>query len=308
MGRRFAGPTLGADVNRTLAVKLPEARTPNINTRHTTIPLNSSVITTTTSSNHPRPSHSTFPSAQTPSLISLLKMTTSTPSLSLDVSNGYAWIADHLMTSPSTYQMPLRAMWELNAPGGELSTRHQRHHPGSTPGTPSSRSGSGISHEGISSYEEEDASARSSSSATSFTPSTLSSLRDPRDTLATLHANVMQHFTTTTTTSPGANMPLTTITNFVREALPGELRQVRFSEGLTCLDFLREIETKRRREWAGVRIRLGVPPDQGGRASYTERVEDGSPVDAWIQAMTEKEQDAESLYSQVYVGVRHWVS
>ncbi|KAI9884931.1 MAG: Transcription initiation factor TFIID subunit 12 [Watsoniomyces obsoletus] len=273
-------------------------------------------------------------------------MAVSTPSLSLDIGGGSGWILDHLMYPPS-YQLPLRSMWELNAPGGELQVHQQHWAPGKAtgigtfhidhrPDVGSSRASQqrsrGISHRGISPRGRSSPSPSHVLTRAAIPPSPPSLLAQQSSietgeeyvavrsrsvlrlttttttTKALMHANIMHRLTTTTPISQGA-LPLPNLIAFVRECLPINLAEVRFSDGLTVLDYLKDIESKRRREVFGVLVRLGVPLQDGGRASssYPERVELGSVLDQWIQVTLGHDRDAESLYTQVFVGVRHWI-
>ena len=77
---------------------------------------------------------------------------------------------------------------------------------------------------------------------------------------------------------------------------------VDFPQALTGLDYLRDLETRRRREIAGACRRLGID----GAAS--ENATKYRQVGEWQRSIEEKERRCEALYASVYIGIRRWVS
>ena len=81
---------------------------------------------------------------------------------------------------------------------------------------------------------------------------------------------------------------------------------VDFTQALTAMDYLKDVDNRRRRELASALQRLGL--DRGfderrsGQPAQRERVSE------WIKSMQDKERKVEALYTQVYIGLRRWVS
>lgn len=76
-----------------------------------------------------------------------------------------------------------------------------------------------------------------------------------------------------------------------------------FPQALTGLDYLKDLETRRRRECASAMSRLGIDRDALER--------DGTTLSPrclrWVKAAEEKERKVDQLYTQIYVGLRRWI-
>ncbi len=73
---------------------------------------------------------------------------------------------------------------------------------------------------------------------------------------------------------------------------------------LTALDYLKDLETRRRRELTLVFERLGLDKDTLGEAGLEIR----RAHVKWAVDMQAKDGKVELLYTEVYVGLRRWVS
>lgn len=106
--------------------------------------------------------------------------------------------------------------------------------------------------------------------------------------------------------SQPCSLPPSFITSFVRRCFPFELDKVDFAQALTALDYLRDLETRRRREIVSAFGRLGVDPltfDKDG-----DEISKKYPgVATWVNEIEVKERMVEALYTQVYIGLRRWV-
>lgn len=108
--------------------------------------------------------------------------------------------------------------------------------------------------------------------------------------------------------SQPCSLPPIFINSFVRRCFPPELELVDFSQALTGLDYLKDLETRRRREGAAAFNRLGIERDQL-RADREELLKTAHPTVAkWADDTEKSETKIEALYTQVYVALRRWVS
>ena len=80
---------------------------------------------------------------------------------------------------------------------------------------------------------------------------------------------------------------------------------VDFTQALTALDYLGNLDNTRRKELARALQRLGldksVVDDRNGIISADPRVSE------WVKDMQEKEKKVQAYYTQVYIGLRRWV-
>ena len=93
--------------------------------------------------------------------------------------------------------------------------------------------------------------------------------------------------------------------SFVRRCFTPDLCLVDFTQALTAMDYLKDLENRRKRELAQAlqRLRLDKTPDgvACGVMSTNPR------MSQWVAGQQDKERKAETLYTQVYVGLRRWV-
>lgn len=99
------------------------------------------------------------------------------------------------------------------------------------------------------------------------------------------------------------SLPASFISSYVRKCFPQELCDVDFTMALTALDYLKDLETRRRRELAHALERLGLDKKILGDSG----LEVGRAHLDWAVSMQTKDGKAESLYTEVYVGLRRWV-
>ena len=100
------------------------------------------------------------------------------------------------------------------------------------------------------------------------------------------------------------SLPPSFITSFVRRCFTADLCLVDFTQALTALDYLKDLDNRRKRELALVLQRLGIEQDKADQ----EREDSKNPrITEWAHGMRDKERKVEALYSQVYIGLRRWV-
>jgi len=71
------------------------------------------------------------------------------------------------------------------------------------------------------------------------------------------------------------------------------------------MDYLKDLEVRRRGEVVAALDRLGVKRNDIGQKSVLGKKYPG--VLRWVLDIEEKERRIEALYSQVYIGLRRWV-
>nr|POE48013.1 hypothetical protein CFP56_01341 [Quercus suber] len=185
----------------------------------------------------------------------------------------YQLILDHILTYPGSYEIPLRTMYTLNC-----ASRAQHIQRAST------------------------------SSSTSSNGSPASPQAPWQDRTAT--QEFAQNLIAQVSQLPNQPtlLPPSFIMSFLRKTFPAELVCVDFPSALTGLDYLKDLETRRRREVASAFGRLGID-----RATLTPSVNDAKlsakypGVLQWIKAVEEKERKVEALYTQLYVALRRWL-
>jgi len=187
--------------------------------------------------------------------------------------SSYQHILDHVLTYNAGYEMPLRTMYTLNsAPRAQpLPPRH---------GTPLSNANS---------------------------PPT-SPLIGPgwqdHSTTNAFNENLMAQMSQLT--MQPASLPPIFITAFLGRCFPSDLVCVDFPQALTGLDYLKDLETRRQREIVYALGRSQIDPAILENELELRRQYPG--VARWKASIKSQEQIIETLYTQLYIGVRRWVS
>ena len=195
------------------------------------------------------------------------------------------WILEHLLAYPGTYEIPLRTMYTLNSAPQATQPPHQTLRPGTPP---------------------------SLSSSTSSADSSPASPNFPSEQQHQLAANsATEHFKTCLMThisrlpSQPFSLPPAFITSFVRRCFTEELDLVDFTQALTALDYLKDLDNRRKREFTLGLQRLGL--DQSLADQAKGEISKNEKISEWVQTMQEKERKVEQLYAQAYIGIRRWV-
>ncbi len=103
------------------------------------------------------------------------------------------------------------------------------------------------------------------------------------------------------------SLPPSFITDFVRRCFPLDICLVDFTQALTAMDYLKNLEDRRRREMSAALRRLNV--DVATLDNDRESLAREQPgVFKWVAGIVEKAIKIEDLYMAVYVGLRRWVS
>ncbi|KAI9758263.1 MAG: RNA polymerase I enhancer binding protein [Chaenotheca gracillima] len=199
---------------------------------------------------------------------------------------AYPWILEHILSYPGTYEISLRNMYTLNSSQGP---HHQVPQDASRPATSQSASRPASNKTSPMSAEFPLADSPSSSSPSSA---------------ARFKANLMSQISQLPTQP--CSLPASFVTAFVRRCFPEELELVDFPHALTSLDYMRDLEARRRRDLASALRSLGVDK-QSLSPDGTEVITRKPQVAAWVKSMEDKERKVQALYTQVYIGIRRWM-
>jgi hypothetical protein len=193
----------------------------------------------------------------------------------LDTPDGSAltWILDHYLRYPGSYELPLRTMYALNS------------NPASGRRSPETA----FSHR----------STNSSSSKSSQSSQDVS-----LDAAADFKAQLTHQISRLP--SQPCSLPPSFITTFLRRCFSAQLEDVDFPQALTALDYLKDFDIRRRKEVAAALQRLGVESSDLKERSELSKKYPG--VVSWIESLDAKTRKVEALYTQVYIGLRRWVS
>ncbi|OJJ51372.1 hypothetical protein ASPZODRAFT_373557 [Penicilliopsis zonata CBS 506.65] len=185
------------------------------------------------------------------------------------------WILDHVLRYPGSYELPLRTMYSLNC--NPTSQSHSQ--PGST-------------------YPETAFTARSSMNSTKSSTSTSSQ----GDAAAQFKAQLVSQISRLP--SQPCSLPPSFVTSFLRRCFALQIEEVDFPQALTGLDYLKDLENRRRKDVVSALQRLGIQRDDLDQKAELGKQYPG--VLSWIEAIEDKEKKIEALYTQVYVGLRRW--
>ncbi|KAI4613978.1 uncharacterized protein J4E88_009042 [Alternaria novae-zelandiae] len=183
--------------------------------------------------------------------------------------NSMAYILEHVLQYPGSYDIPLKTMYELN--------RVDRAQP-----IPKNYTKSGNTSPISSSFAWNTTEA----ATMSFTSSLM---------------NQLKALPTRTSALPPAF-----IVNFVTRTFMPEPADVDWSQALTALDYLKDLETRRRREMATTFEALDVHRDTWD-ADMARVAEKAPGIALWINNLEGKNRKAESYYAQLWVGLRRWI-
>lgn len=188
--------------------------------------------------------------------------------------SAYQLIMDHVLTYPGTYELPLRTMYALNC-----APRTQQPSSGSRrPASPGSA--------GFTSPANSQGSFQHPETTLSFTEN--------------LMAQMSQ------ISGQPSSLPPSFITSFLLRCFPPDLVCVDFPQALTGLDYLKDLETRRRRDVATALGRMGVDRStlDGDAAPLIHRSAD---VKQWVDSILDKERRVDALYTQLFIALRRWI-
>ncbi|KAI9041155.1 uncharacterized protein KD926_007266 [Aspergillus affinis] len=187
--------------------------------------------------------------------------------------SSFLWIFEHCLRYPETYEMPLRNMYALNC--------NPTRQPPAATGPPETAFANRTSHSSKSSESSQEAPWGRDS-----------------DFRAMLTHEISQKG------SQPCSLPPTFLITFLRRCFATELEFVDFPQALTGLDYLKDLEVRRKKEVAAALQRLEVQPaDLRANSEFRKKY---PGVVVWIEEMNLKNRKMEALYTQIYIGLRRW--
>ncbi|KAJ9353141.1 hypothetical protein DTO027B9_5393 [Paecilomyces variotii] len=202
---------------------------------------------------------------------------------SLSEDSALPWILDHFLKYPGSYEIPLRTMYALNS----TPSAQPQPQPTSRPPTAFSRRGA------------QSPPARSP-------PASPTSPGFPSDDRACPAAQFRAQLLSQISRLPSqpCSLPPSFVTSFLRRCFSPNIDEVDFPQALTGLDYLKDLETRRRKEVFAALKRLGL--DRDDLCSKDELAKKYPGVLRWLESIEQNERKVEALYTQVYIGLRRW--
>ena len=191
---------------------------------------------------------------------------------------SYQLILEHVIKYPGSYELPLRKMYELNS-----TVRPQQLMVSLNPQTKSA-------------FSEN---AGPSSTATHGN----ANVANVRDNAERLAANLMSMIAQRP--SQPCSLPPSFIISFVQKAFPAELDCADFTQALTALDYLNDLEKTRRARYSAALEKINVP--ENGEEEQDDLSRRYPGVAEWVVDIKNKDRLAHAYYTQVYLRLRHWV-
>lgn len=180
-------------------------------------------------------------------------------------SAAMAYVLEHVLQCPGSYDFPLRTMWELN----RLDRAQILPKSGNT-----------------SPVTGQFAWSSADTAAMSFQASLMNQLKS-----------------LPTRTS---SLPPTFINSYVNRIFCPDLTLIDWNQALTALDYLKDLETRRRKETYAAFERLGI--HQKTWATDMAYIADKFPgIALWINNIQGKNKKAETLYGIIWVNLRRWI-
>jgi hypothetical protein len=186
---------------------------------------------------------------------------------------SYNMILEHVLQYPGSYEIPLRTMYTLNC------VSRAQPLPSRAPTPTGSRNTSPIT--GQNGWNETE------SATVNFTSQLMS------------HINSMPH--------QPSSLPPVFIISFVSRIFPASLSMVDFTQGLAALDYLRDLDNRRKKE-----LMLAFERTEIHLESFdvdVEKISERFPGAAlWAKNLQGKAGRADRYYAKIWLGLRRWVS
>lgn len=202
----------------------------------------------------------------------------------LDAPDGSAltWIFDHCLRYADNYEISLRAAYELNC------------HPSKSTMGPSflPRSSSLFSRNSV--WSKNARNSKSSFDSPSY------------DTNAEFRACLSK--TVAELSSQPCSLPPSFIISFVRRCFCLDLSDVDFAQALTALDYIRDLQGRWKKEIDASFNRLNITSQDASDPQHSEVARNFPNVLTWYKDISNKARMIDFLYTQVYIGLRRWVS
>jgi hypothetical protein len=105
-------------------------------------------------------------------------------------------------------------------------------------------------------------------------------------------------------------LPPQFVTDFTRKTFAARYDDVVFPQALAALDYLRDLEGRRRKEIRESLERLHIQPAAAtSGANWNDYINELQPnLGVWLDKMLRMEWKVDVIYSQIYATLRSWVS
>ncbi|CAG7921682.1 unnamed protein product [Penicillium olsonii] len=208
---------------------------------------------------------------------------------SLEPADGSAltWIFDHCLRYSDSYEISLRTAFELNRQAVNMPAM-------GTAASDRSRSSSVFSRN--SAFSKATASTRSSASSYET---------NPYDTNAEFRACLTR--TVSELPSQPCSLPPSFIVSFVRRTFTLDLCNVDFKVALACLDYLKSLQGRWKKEINDAFRRLHINPKDVQEPEHSEVARNFPGVLEWYKEISQKARLIDFMYTQVYIGLRRWI-
>ncbi|OQE46115.1 hypothetical protein PENCOP_c001G02726 [Penicillium coprophilum] len=200
----------------------------------------------------------------------------------LDAPDGSAltWIFDHCLRYADSYEISLRAAYELN-----------RHPSKNTMGTSFLPQSPDILRNSV--WSKNSRNSNSSLDTPSY------------DTNAEFRACLTKAISELP--SQPCSLPPSFILSFVRRCFCLELSDVDFAQALTALDYLKAIQGRWKKEIDAAFNRLDITPKDASDPQHSEVARKYPNVLTWYKDISQKARLIDFMYTQIHVGLRRWV-
>jgi len=184
--------------------------------------------------------------------------------------SSYQLILEHILSYPQTYEIPLRDAYTLNA----------RMH---SPSTHASRT----------------------ASPTNSSPTSPQFPSDQQSTTAKFTTALMEQISQLP--SHPSSLPPSFVTSFLNRCFPVDLEFVDFPQSLTALDYLKDLDNRRRKEITHSLRTLNIDETNFSPKMVQDLRSSNPTVADWVEGLGAKLKRAESLYNNVYISLRRWI-
>jgi hypothetical protein len=97
--------------------------------------------------------------------------------------------------------------------------------------------------------------------------------------------------------------PVQFVQHVCRKVFAQQYKDIDFSQALTCIDYLRDLECTRKTALRDAALRLGIDKD-----NWRTILSDAPEAYRWVSSVQKQELVIESLYAAIFLDLRIWVS
>jgi hypothetical protein len=227
-------------------------------------------------------------------------------------SSSFPWILHHILEKQPSDELPLRIMFTFNAGKEHLWRREINTDETLGQQLPTLRQ--------VHTWWEYEPSGRKIIDFLSKTQSTNIAWNQNVDSIPSEHLATNQvdkfvdsnqkilwdlsHYSDTSNPSSRVKgFPVQFVQQVCRKVFTQQYEDIDFSQALTCIDYLRDLECTRRTALRDVALRLGIEKE-----NWRVILADAPEAYRWVSSVQKQELVIESLYAAIFVDLRIWVS